>query len=118
MSIDNKYRFPLYDKSIYETIGELIKRNLLNEAEQLRKEFKISDTSEQWWHLKARNLAKGHLWDELEKFSKSKKSIIGYEPFVTYCMEANNVQEVNIFSFAIDHSFRLAHTSVIHAEVS
>lgn len=32
-----------------------------------------------WWHLKAKNLAKGGLWDELEKFSKSKKSLIGYE---------------------------------------
>jgi hypothetical protein len=34
-----------------------------------------------WWHLKAKNLAKGNLWDELEKFSKSKKSVIGYEVF-------------------------------------
>jgi hypothetical protein len=32
-----------------------------------------------WWHLKAKNLSQGHLWDELEKFSKSKKSVIGYE---------------------------------------
>lgn len=78
---------------MYETIGELIKLNILEEAEKLRKEFKISDSSEIWWHLKAKNLAKGHLWDELEKFSKSKKSVIGYEPFIAYCLESNNVQE-------------------------
>ena len=36
---------------------------------------------------------KGHLWSELEKFSKSKKSPIGYEPFVNYCMDSFNVQE-------------------------
>lgn len=67
--------------------------NILEEAEKMRKDFKLSDTSETWWHLKAKNLAKGHLWDELEKFSKSKKSVIGYEPFITYCMEANNPLE-------------------------
>lgn len=78
---------------MYETIGELIKLNILEEAEKIRKEFKVSDTSETWWHLKAKNLAKGQHWDELEKFSKSKKSVIGYEPFITYCMEANNPQE-------------------------
>jgi hypothetical protein len=43
--------------------------------------------------LKAKHLAKGQLWEELEKFSKSKKSVIGYEPFVNYCMDMNNAQE-------------------------
>jgi hypothetical protein len=43
--------------------------------------------------LKAKSLARGNLWDELEKFAKSKKSVIGYEPFVTYCMDSNNLTE-------------------------
>jgi hypothetical protein len=46
VKIDKDYRVPLYEKSVYETIGELIRRNLLDEAERQRKEFKISDTSE------------------------------------------------------------------------
>ena len=29
--------------------------------------------------MKTRNLCKGHLWDELEKFGKAKKSVIGFE---------------------------------------
>ncbi len=77
--INKNFKINLIGKTVYETIGELIKLNILEEAEKMRKEFKISDTSETWWHLKAKNLAKGHLWDELEKFSKSKKSVIGYE---------------------------------------
>jgi hypothetical protein len=79
MTIDKKYRFALYDMSLYETLGELVRRNLLDEAEKIRKDFKIADSSETWWHIKAKSLALGHLWDELEKFSKSKKSPIGYE---------------------------------------
>lgn len=93
MNLEKTYRKSFDGKSLYETIGDLIRFGLLDEAEKLRKEFKIADSSEGWWHLKARNLCKGNLWDELEKFSKSKKSPIGYEPFVTYCMEMNNVQE-------------------------
>lgn len=93
MIIDKNFKLQLNGKSLYETLGDLIKLNILEEAEKLRKEFKISDTSEIWWHLKAKNLAKGHLWEELEKFSKTKKSPIGYEPFVNYCMDSNNVQE-------------------------
>jgi hypothetical protein len=94
INIDKNYKIQLNGKSLYETIGDLIKCNILDEADKLRKEFKIADSSELWWHLKAKNLAKGHLWEELEKFSKSKtKSVIGYEPFVNYCMDHNNVQE-------------------------
>lgn len=79
MSFEKNYRLQLNGKSLFETLAELFRANLLDEAEKLRKEFKISDTTESWWHLKAKNLAKGNLWDELEKFSKSKKSLIGYE---------------------------------------
>jgi len=93
MIIDKNYKLQMNGKSLYETIGDLFKLNILEEAEKLRKEFKIPDTSESWWHLKAKSLAKGHLWEELEKFSKSKKSPIGYEPFVNYCMDSNNVIE-------------------------
>ena len=85
--INKNFKLNLVGKTLYETIGELIKLNILEEAEKIRKEFKISDTSETWWHLKAKNLAKGHLWDELEKFSKSKKSVIGYE--VSFYLDFN-----------------------------
>jgi len=46
MTIDKNFRIQLTGKSLYETVGELIKLNLSDEAEKLRKEFKISDTSE------------------------------------------------------------------------
>ena len=45
-TIDKNFRLQLTGKSLYETIGELIRTNIQEEAEKLRKEFKISDTSE------------------------------------------------------------------------
>jgi hypothetical protein len=46
INLDKNYKLTLTGKSLYETIGHLIKLNLLDEAEKIRKEFKISDTSE------------------------------------------------------------------------
>lgn len=43
----------------------------------------LSDVNRFWW-LKLRALTEIRGWDELEAFSKSKKSPIGYEPFVRY----------------------------------
>lgn len=79
LQLEKSFRVQLCGKTLLETLSDLIKQNWIDEAEKLRKEFKISDSSESWWHLKVKNLAHGQLWDELEKFSKSKKSVIGYE---------------------------------------
>ncbi|KAM7314366.1 putative vacuolar protein-sorting protein [Ixodes scapularis] len=45
-----------------------------------------------WW-LKLSVLAEGNQWIELEKFSKSKKSPIGYEPFIDICLKYDNKYE-------------------------
>lgn len=43
--------------------------------------------------MRIESLAKLNDWVELEKFSKSKKSPIGYSPFVDVCLEKNNKTE-------------------------
>ncbi len=35
-------------KTLYETLGDLLRLNLLDEAEKTRKEFKISDSTERF----------------------------------------------------------------------
>lgn len=90
---EKAYRLQLKGKSMYDTLGELIKASFNKEAEELRKEFKISDSDKSWWFIKIKALSEGNLWEELEKFSKSKKSPIGYEPFVEVCMKENNLPE-------------------------
>uniref|UniRef100_A0A3B4F0V9 Vacuolar protein sorting-associated protein 16 homolog n=1 Tax=Pundamilia nyererei TaxID=303518 RepID=A0A3B4F0V9_9CICH len=46
-----------------------------------------------YWWLKLKSLAEKEEWDELEKFSKSKKSPIGYLAFVEVCIKCNNKYE-------------------------
>jgi hypothetical protein len=40
-----------------------------------------------FWHLKLRALTETKDWEGLDAFAKSKKSPIGYEPFVRYLAE-------------------------------
>lgn len=49
-----------------------------------------------WW-LRIISLSNKHNWIELEKFAKSKKSPIGYEPFVEVCLKQNNLTEARKF---------------------
>uniref|UniRef100_A0A3Q1GUH0 VPS16 core subunit of CORVET and HOPS complexes n=1 Tax=Acanthochromis polyacanthus TaxID=80966 RepID=A0A3Q1GUH0_9TELE len=46
-----------------------------------------------YWWLKLKSLAEKEEWEELEKFSKSKKSPIGYLAFVEVCIKCNNKYE-------------------------
>ncbi|XP_074657658.1 vacuolar protein sorting-associated protein 16 homolog [Tubulanus polymorphus] len=79
------------DLSVHDMIGQLFKENNHKLAEQLRKEFKVPDR--RFWWLKIMALAEVGDWAELEKFSKSKKSPIGYEPFIEVCMKYDQKRE-------------------------
>ncbi|XP_031556502.1 vacuolar protein sorting-associated protein 16 homolog [Actinia tenebrosa] len=76
------------DLSLSDTIHQCIIMGNLKVAEQLRKEFKVPDKRFYW--IKVRALAESRNWLELERFSKAKKSPIGYEPFVDACLEFNS----------------------------
>ncbi|XP_040213035.1 vacuolar protein sorting-associated protein 16 homolog isoform X3 [Rana temporaria] len=74
---------PYLNYSLHETVYNLILDNMQKKAEQLYKEFKIPE--KRYWWLKLTALAEKNDWDELENFSKSKKSPIGYLRFGTSC---------------------------------
>lgn len=50
-------------------------------------------TLSRFWWLKIEALAEAGDWHELEKFSKSKKSPIGYDPFVEVCVKYERLTE-------------------------
>ncbi|VEN47400.1 unnamed protein product [Callosobruchus maculatus] len=81
----------LLDKSVNATCRALLEINELKLAEKFRNEFKIPD--KRYWWLRISCLAQQNDWTELEKFSKLKKSPIGYAPFVDVCLDNNNRQE-------------------------
>ncbi|XP_055324768.1 vacuolar protein sorting-associated protein 16 homolog [Sitodiplosis mosellana] len=91
----DKYTLPrsqtFYGSSIHETIKRLLVLGDLKNAEKKKTEYKVPD--KRFWWLRIQVLSESFQWDELEKFSKAKKSPIGYEPFVEVCLKQNNVEE-------------------------
>ncbi|XP_066433385.1 vacuolar protein sorting-associated protein 16 homolog [Eleutherodactylus coqui] len=87
-SLQEKLDKPYLDYSLHETIYNLILDGMQKKAEQLYKEFRIPD--KRYWWLKISALAEKEDWEELENFSKSKKSPIGYLPYVEICMKHRN----------------------------
>uniref|UniRef100_K7FQH3 Vacuolar protein sorting-associated protein 16 homolog n=1 Tax=Pelodiscus sinensis TaxID=13735 RepID=K7FQH3_PELSI len=69
---------PYVDFSLHDTVYSLILDGSHKRAEQLYRDFRIPD--KRFWWLKISALAERDDWEELEKFSKSKKSPIGYLP--------------------------------------
>uniref|UniRef100_A0A8C2BL92 Vacuolar protein sorting-associated protein 16 homolog n=1 Tax=Cyprinus carpio TaxID=7962 RepID=A0A8C2BL92_CYPCA len=77
--------------SLQDTMTTLLSVGLHKHAEQLYKDFRMPD--KRFWWLKLKALAEKEDWEELEKFSKSKKSPIGYLPFVEVCIKHHNKYE-------------------------
>uniref|UniRef100_A0A8D2B6R3 Vacuolar protein sorting-associated protein 16 homolog n=1 Tax=Sciurus vulgaris TaxID=55149 RepID=A0A8D2B6R3_SCIVU len=84
------------DLSLHDTVTTLILSGHNKRAEQLARDFRIPD-KRLWW-LKLTALADLEDWEELEKFSKSKKSPIGYLPFVEICMKQHNKYEAKKYA--------------------
>lgn len=78
-------------RNVNETVSLLIQRALFNDADNVRKEFKMPD--KKFWLLKVQGLAQTRNWGELDKFARSKKSPIGYAPFVKACIDNNHKTE-------------------------
>ncbi|KAG5439417.1 hypothetical protein PCANB_001991 [Pneumocystis canis] len=75
--------------SVNETIFKLIKLNQMISALKIKSDFKIP--VKRFWWLKLRALVAIRDWTQLEDWvNKSKKSPIGYEPFVSECLAAGN----------------------------
>jgi hypothetical protein len=46
-----------------------------------------------WWYLKLKALIEIRDWEQLEQFAKSKKSPIGFEPFVEHLLVSGNQRQ-------------------------
>lgn len=77
--------------SIHDTIMLLLREGNLKRAEEIKSEFKVPD--KRFWRMRILILSEQENWEELEKFSKSKMSPIGYQPFVEVCLQKNNSRE-------------------------
>ncbi|RWS31720.1 vacuolar protein sorting-associated protein 16-like protein, partial [Leptotrombidium deliense] len=91
--LEEKFHQKFVDLSVHQTIKKLIQEKEYKLAEELKKDCKVPD--KRYWWLKISVLAEQDHWLELEKFSKLKKSPIGYEPFVDVCLKRKNKYEAN-----------------------
>lgn len=78
--LEETLRESVIGKSLHDTVQLLLMQNEVKLADKLRSEYKIPDR--RYWWLRIQCLSERGLWSELEKFSKSKKSPIGYEVFL------------------------------------
>uniref|UniRef100_A0A8D2ZCI6 Vacuolar protein sorting-associated protein 16 homolog n=1 Tax=Scophthalmus maximus TaxID=52904 RepID=A0A8D2ZCI6_SCOMX len=89
--LDDEKGAGLLGLSLQATMEALLSLGLHKQTEQLYRDFRVPD--KRYWWLKLMSLAEKEEWEELEKFSKSKKSPIGYLAFVDVCMKSNNKYE-------------------------
>nr|CAG8648885.1 189_t:CDS:10 [Entrophospora candida] len=95
---------PFVDLSLSETVHKCIITNNHNKASKLKSDFKIPD--KRFWWIKLKALVEMRGWEELDKLSKSKKSPIGYEPFVEECIKAMQHREASKYIQRCDPAVR------------
>lgn len=93
------------ETSLHDTLKNLLLAGNVKKAEQLRKEFKLSD--KRWWMLRITTLAELGHFAELEAFSKSKKSPVGYLPFVEACAKYRAPNEVGKYLGKVSQDLRV-----------
>ncbi|CDZ97788.1 Vacuolar assembly/sorting protein VPS16 [Phaffia rhodozyma] len=77
---EQENKISLAGLSVNGTISALIAGGYGKRAERVRVDFKVPD--KRYWYIKLQALVSVQDWPSLESFAKSKKSPIGYEPFV------------------------------------
>jgi hypothetical protein len=86
--LEKALKEPFVNLPLGDTLYQVVLQNDQERANKLRKDFKVPD--KRFWWIKVKALADSNNWSELERFSKSKKSPIGYEAFADECIEKNN----------------------------
>ncbi|XP_069702504.1 vacuolar protein sorting-associated protein 16 homolog [Periplaneta americana] len=90
-TLEDKFRREFVGRSLHDTVYLLLLLHETKLADKLRTEYRVTDR--RYWWLRILSLSELGDWVELDKFSKSKKSPIGIEPFVDACLKYGNQYE-------------------------
>ncbi|KAJ7211224.1 vacuolar assembling/sorting protein VPS16 [Mycena pura] len=77
--------------SVNETIRACTINGMSKRADKVRSDFKVPD--KRFWYVTMQALISTSDFEGLDTFSKSKRSPIGYEPFVRHLVEAGHPKE-------------------------
>ncbi|KAL7416492.1 Vps16, C-terminal region-domain-containing protein [Mrakia frigida] len=84
-------RISLVGLSINDTIRTCIEAGLPKKAERVRGDFKVPD--KRFYYIKLQALTNVQDWPSLDSFAKSRRSPIGYEPFVNHLVSKGYLKE-------------------------
>ncbi|XP_046684103.1 vacuolar protein sorting-associated protein 16 homolog isoform X2 [Homalodisca vitripennis] len=90
-TLEEKFHQEFVNGSLQDTLVSLLTLGEVKLADKLRTEYRVPDR--RYWWLRIESLAEQGKFGDLETFSKSKKSPIGYEPFVDVCLKHNRQSE-------------------------
>ncbi|KAJ7598995.1 Vps16, N-terminal region-domain-containing protein [Mycena floridula] len=90
---DGKISF--FGLSINETIRTCLLNGMAKRADKVKSDFKVSD--KRFWYVKLDAMIEIKDFDGLDAFAKSKRSPIGYEPFVRHLLEKGYAKEAALF---------------------
>eukprot|EP00158_Paraphelidium_tribonemae_P006784 Partr_v1_DN27971_c0_g1_i2_m11137 putative vacuolar protein sorting len=95
---------PFLDLTLNQTVKKLLILNRESACMRLKNDFKIPER--RWWFLKVEAYSDARDFDNLEKLARSKRSPIGYEPFVRACMRHQNLLEAKKYVLKMDSGKR------------
>ncbi|KAF8483136.1 Vps16, C-terminal region-domain-containing protein [Gautieria morchelliformis] len=82
---------PFVGLSVNDTIKSCIVNGLPKKADKLKSDWKVPD--KRFWYLKVQALIEMRDFNTLDVFARSKRSPIGYEPFVRILLENGHQRE-------------------------
>ncbi|KAF9430792.1 hypothetical protein BGZ94_003842 [Podila epigama] len=104
VQLEKDYNLPFTGLSISSTVYKLITSNQSNRATKVKNDFQMPD--KRFWWIKLRALVEIRDWDGVATLAKSKKSPIGYEPFVEECVKAMQYREAAKYILKCDAHLR------------
>ncbi|GJJ15006.1 hypothetical protein Clacol_009278 [Clathrus columnatus] len=96
---------PFIGLSINATIKNCILNGMPKKADKVKGDFKVPD--KRFWYLKMQALVEMGDFESLDAFARSKKSPIGYEPFVYHLLEKGHRREASSYIARCDASRRV-----------
>jgi vacuolar protein sorting-associated protein 16 len=104
-----------FGQSVNETIRTCLLNNMSKRADKIKSEFKVTDKRYspssrfiarcflmrcplcRFWYLKLYALTEARDFESLDQFAKSKRSPIGYEPFVHHLVQKGHTKEATSY---------------------
>ncbi|KIY47376.1 vacuolar protein sorting-associated protein 16 [Fistulina hepatica ATCC 64428] len=98
-------KVPLFGLTVNETIRQCIVNGHSKRADKIKSDFKVPD--KRFWYVKLHALTSIRDFAQLEAFSKSKRSPIGYEPFVRHLVERGHLKQAAAYVSRCDSPKRV-----------